>query len=73
MSFRRVSPSVWDSFVRGYRSDRMLLCGWDESAVTDLVRAQMISLLVRAPGQGAEAEWKRRLDGLARLRVPDLA
>ena len=74
LTFRRASEGVWESFVDGYRSDRMAMIGWSSEAVLELVRAQMFSLLARtAEGSGAQKEWLRRLEGLSRLRPPELS
>lgn len=74
LTFRRASEGVWESFVDGYRSDRMAMIGWSPEAVSELVRAQMFSLLARTTeGSGARKEWLRRLEGLSRLEPPELS
>ncbi len=72
LTFRRAPDAVWESFVDGYRSDRLAMIGWSPDAVLALIRAQMFSLLVRtAEGSGAQKEWLRRLEGLGRLDPPE--
>ncbi len=74
LTFRRAPDGVWDSFVDGYRSDRLAMLGWSSDAVLALVRAQMFSLLARTrEGSGAQKEWRRRLDALGQLQVPELS
>lgn len=74
MSFRRLVGEIWEAFVRGYRAERLLTLGWSPMGVTELIRAQMISLMVRtAPGSSARKEWTRRVEALSRMQVPELA
>ncbi len=73
MSFRRLVPDAWEAFVHGYRGERLITLGWTADAALELVRAQMISLMVRTtPESNARKEWTRRLDALSRMTVPDL-
>ena len=73
MTFRRLAEDVWEAFVDGYRATRLVALGWSPAGVTELIRAQMISLMVRtAPGSSARKEWTRRIDALSRMSVPAL-
>lgn len=73
MTFRRLAEDVWEAFVDGYRAPRLVALGWSPAGVTELIRAQMISLMVRtAPGSSARKEWTRRIDALSRMSVPAL-
>lgn len=73
MTFRRLPSSVWEAFVDGYRTERLLLLGWAPEVIAEFLRAQMFSLLARtADGSSARKEWLRRIDGLGRLEIPSL-